>query len=190
MDIIQVKESIGGRNVRLDEAMDKLIQIYEFTGNKAQVGFLGNISNVGKDDLGNFEFNTEYSSGGLDSISTGVVLDDSAIIKQIQKSDNINVEPSYQIYSWDTDTCDYVWIAFTNSDAMNFAYNRMKVFKDNINRTDIANRLVEMGISSDDVANVKFYEGKAKETSVSSMVDEAIESENQMDNEGFELHMI
>ena len=116
MDIIQVKESIGGRNVRLDEAMDKLIQIYEFTGNKAQVGFLGNISNVGKDDLGNFEFNTEYSSGGLDSISTGVVLDDSAIIKQVQKSDSRNIEPSYQIYSWDTDTCDYVWIAFTNSD--------------------------------------------------------------------------
>ena len=168
MDIIQVKEMFWEASFVKD--IEKLERIFEFAGDEAPIGFLGSsIVSVGRDELGNFEFNSEHIMGDLETISTGAVLEDSVIIKQTEKHGDV---VKYQIYSWDLESCSHVWIAFDNSDVMEYAYEKIKSLKDNISKSDITHKLRELEISLDEIINIKFVDGYPNDIII-DMVDES-----------------
>lgn len=155
MDIIQVKEMFKDASFVND--IEKLEKIFEFAGDTQEVGYLGSsIVTVGGDELGNFEFNSEFVSDNDSFISVGAVLEDSIVIKQIHKSESCK---KYQMYSWDLDSCGHVFFAFNSEKGMEEAYEKIKNIKENIGKKDIADRLKDLKISFEDISNIKFYDG-------------------------------
>ena len=176
MDIIQVKEMF--RDASFVEEIEKLEKIFEFAGDTLEVGYLGSsIMNVGGDDFGNFEFNSEYSNDNENIVSTGAVLEDSVVIKQIHKSEGC---VKYQMYSWDLDSCGHVFFAFNSEKSMEEAYEKIKNIKENIGKKDVADRLKDLKISFENITNIKFFDGY-KDDDITIVVDEE-ELEDELDD--------
>lgn len=167
MDIIQVKEMF--RDASFFDDIEKLEKIFEFAGNTHEVGYLGSsIMTVGGDDLGNFEFNSEYTDDNINIVSTGAVLEDSVVIKQIHKYEGCK---KFQMYSWDLNSCGHVCFEFNNEKGMEEAYDKIKNLKENIGKKDVADRLKDLKISFENITNIKFYDGY-KDDDITIIVDE------------------
>jgi hypothetical protein len=145
-----------------------LSKLYSNNGNCIQDGFVGDsISNLDVDDSNNLEFNTFKNYNGLDIYSYGTVLDNSVLIKQIQK----NGEKTHnQLFSWDVDDNSYTYVVFDNEKSLDDAYNKIKAFKVNLNNEDISLLFGKLDISFDNVAQILLNQ---KVNILSSMVDES-----------------
>ena len=120
MNIIDVKNMYSGS--KYEGKLDRAVRLFEKTGDDVKSGYLGSvITNIGFDNLGNFEFSSEHMASNLETKSTGALLDEGAVIKQIQENDK---EKFYQIFSWNNDFDKYTYVLFDSEEAMNFSYER------------------------------------------------------------------
>ena len=170
MNLYQLKstESISKREA------DALEKIYLTTGNCIMNGFLGeDILETRLNDEGNVEFlsSKKRDEGVVDS--TGVVLEDSVLIKQVDQGES---NTYYKLYSWDVETGTYTFLGFDNQNSLNHFYNVIKRFGMNLCSEDISSSLGEMGLTFDNVTQVLLNQSVDP---ISRMFDEEMEKETR-----------
>ena len=126
--------------------------LYENTGNSFISGFLGEeLNNVMFDEEGRVHFEThkEFEEESIDSV--GVVLKNSILIKQTQKSHDF---VSYRLYSWDVFQNQYTFIAFDQPMVMNRFYDSVAKFQFNLCQKDIIMLFQQMGLTLENVIQI------------------------------------
>lgn len=151
MNISEVKSLVEGASY--EDRVEVLETIAERVGDTVEVGFLGSaVSNISYDENGTLEFQSEKKTGGIKTISTGAVLEDSVTIMQIQESDSNRL---LQLYSWKKDGSKYTYLTFDSLFAMENAYCEIK--KQNIGflAENIDDDLQKIGVSYRDIMDIK-----------------------------------
>lgn len=155
------------------ESLNVLKKIYRNTGNSAISGYLGDsVNDFSIDDYGNLEFKSSKKTENKEINSYGTVLENSVLIKQIQKSrDNI----FYQLFSWNVSDNSYTYVVFDDMKSLDYAYNQLKRPGINVEESDVSLLFNELGISFDNIAQILLNQ-KADE--LSTMIDESFENSN------------
>lgn len=140
-------------NKRLDGSdISKLEVLCSKTGNCSMNGYLeSSLVDCSFDENGLLEFYSckKNENGSVDSI--GCVLDDSVIIKQIQKG---RLSDYCRLYSWDIDEGVYTYLEFDEKSALNTFYSRIKRMGINLCDQDLSTALQDMGLTFDNVTQV------------------------------------
>ena len=154
---------------------DALEKIYLISDNCIMNGFLGDESlKTAIDDYGDFVFATSKESDDGVVDSTGVVFDDSVLIKQVEHGES---NTFYKLYSWDIESGTYAFLSFDNQESLNHFYNVIKRFGKNIGSEDISSSLGEMGLTFDNVTQVLLNQSVDP---IARMFDEEMEKEEKL----------
>ena len=98
--------------------------LYKNSGSCVMNGYIGDsISNFSLDEKGNLEFKSEKNIGDVSINSTGVILSDSVLIKQIEKKKD---RSSYQLFSWDVPRNQYSYLLFSDNETLEDSYKKLK----------------------------------------------------------------
>ena len=162
--INKINEDSANEKVNLSLAVLK--KLYNYYGNCFLNGYIGDsIVDFTIDENGYLEFITNKVTDDKEISSTGTVLTDSVIIKQIESSsDRIN----NQLFSWDIYSNKYTYISFDNEESMNECFNKIKSNDINLCRGDVSLSLKNIGISFDNVSQILLCKDY---NSISSMFD-------------------
>lgn len=151
MNISEVKNLVEGASY--EDKVEVLETLYERVGDAVEIGYLGSsVSNISYDDNGIVEFQSENRNGGLKTISTGAVLDDSVIIMQVQES---SCNRLLQLYSWKSDGSKYTYLTFDSLLALENAYKEVKRQNLGFLAECIDEDLKKLGISYRDIMDIK-----------------------------------
>ena len=72
MNIIDVKNMYSGS--KYEGKLDRAVRLFEKTGDDVKSGYLGSvITNIGFDNLGNFEFSSEHMASNLEMIKKNFI---------------------------------------------------------------------------------------------------------------------
>lgn len=166
MDIREISSNTDSSRMML------LRKLYNNSGSCVMNGFIGDsISSYSIDDVGNLQFESSKVDSGSLVNSTGTVLSNSVVIKQVQKSK----DRSYNhLFSWDVPRNLYTYVLFDDEDSMNHCYSEIKSFDMNLCEGDISTNFKKMGVSFDNISQILLNQ---KVDSVSSMLDEAAQEE-------------
>ena len=169
MDIRQITSDSNNSSVTL------LGKLYETSGNCMMNGFIGDsITSYSFDENGNLEFVSSKRDSKSQIDSTGAVLSDSIVIKQIQKADNASYN---HLFSWDVDNSLYTYILFDDVDAMNKCYDNIKRNNSNLCVGDISSTLSQLDVSFDSISQILLNQ---KVENAASLLDgDTIEAESQ-----------
>ena len=132
----------------LNESDRQKIAILRRFGNSKITGYVGDITSFTTGFDGVPEFITIHEEDGININSTGCILGDSILIKQID-SNNF-----YQLYSWDLNSCKYSLVIFSEKDALNTCYQMMRDKNMNLSNGDINDNLREIGANMNDISHV------------------------------------
>lgn len=145
-----------GYNDRVVEEAYVLTKLLSETGDSSKSGYLDDsIVGMNLDEFGNLQFESYREKEGRVIKSTGVVFDDCVLIKQNEKVGNRNY---YQIYSWDVNNKCYTYVSFDKENSMNNCYDRLRTAQVNLHNEDISLKFAELGISFDDIAQVRVHQ--------------------------------
>ena len=151
MNIIDAKE-LYTESEQL-EKLDKLCDFYKKIGDDVTAGYLGSaVTNIRFDDNSNLEFQTLHKSSDLETLSTGALLDDGVVIKQIQRNSKGNY---FQLFSWSKDFSKYTYLLFDDMLAMDSVYNILKGANANLCTEDFSECLRSLNIPVDNILQVK-----------------------------------
>ena len=128
-----------------------LIQLYQRVGNRSTTGYLGEDLKVQFDSDGRVQYNTHKELDEMNVDSQGVLLNDSILIKQVQRGHDFS---SYRLYSWDTSENMYTYISFDQETALNRFFGVIKRFDANLCVDDISSSFQNMGLSFDNVNQI------------------------------------
>lgn len=98
--------------------------LYKNSGSCVMNGYLGDsVSSFSLDENGNLEFASNKTIGDITTSSTGAILTDSVLIKQIDKQkDRIH----HQLFSWDVPRNRYSYLLFSDEKSLNDCYEKLK----------------------------------------------------------------
>lgn len=151
MNISEVKNLIEGASY--ENKIQTLEDICERVGDCQELGYLGSaVSNICYDDLGILEFQSEKVSSDLIIKSTGAILEESVVIKQIQESDSCRL---LQLYSWKLDGSKYTYLTFDSKLALEKAYSQMKKYNIGFLAENLDDDLQKMEIGYRDIMDIK-----------------------------------
>lgn len=151
MNIIEAKE-LYNEEKKL-EKLDKLEDFYRKVGNVVTAGYLGStIFNVRFDNKENLEFQTFHRAGDLESLSTGVLLNDGIMIRQIQRNSK---DKYFQLFSWNNDYTKYTYVLFDSLKAMDEVYDILKATDTNLCVDNVAEVIRSLRIPIDNILQVK-----------------------------------
>ena len=148
------------------------------TGDSSKSGYLDDsITNMSLDSLGNLQFESYREKDGRIISSLGVVFNDCVLIKQQEKVGKRNY---YQLYSWDVNDKCYTYISFDNELPMNECFDKLRLSEVNLHNEDISLKFDELGISFDDIAQVRLHQNM-KSFSLDDMFrDRVVSQENEV----------
>ena len=133
-----------------------LTKLLAETGDSSKSGYLDNsITGMSLDEFGNLQFESYREKEGRKISSLGVVYDGCVLIKQEEKVGSRNY---YQMYSWDIEDKCYTYISFDKEKPMNNCFNKLRGNQVNLHNEDISLKFSELGISFDDIAQVKLHQ--------------------------------
>lgn len=166
-----------GYNERVAEEAYVLTKLLSETGDTSKSGYLDDsITGMNLDEYGNLQFNSYREKDGRIISSTGVVYNGCVLIKQEEK---VGTRNYYQMYSWDVDNKCYTYISFDNLEPMINCFNKLRSAQVNLHNEDISLKFVELGISFDDIAQVKLHQD-IKSFSLDDMLrDRVVNQENE-----------
>lgn len=177
MNISNVRKQISGASY--EPQVEILENIYEKAGNCVMNGYLGSaVTNISYDENGLVEFQSQHMVADLITESTGAVLRDSVIIKQVQKKSEIEAA---QLFSWKKDGSSYTYIGFTDINSMNFAYNQIKQFYPHYLDGNFAPDFEYLNIPLDSVLSVKCGQKPIRKDTALSLVDDAVAISNSVE---------
>ncbi len=164
MDIRQIKSTNDDSRVVL------LNSLYATSGNCMMNGFIGDsIKSYSFDENGNLEFVSSRKDARSQIDSTGAVLNNGVVIKQVQKSENGNYN---HLFSWNVGKSLYTYILFDDEKSMNNCYNEIKKRDINLCDGDVTSILGNIGVSFDNISQILLNQ---KVDSASSLIDAAEE---------------
>lgn len=177
MNISNVRRQISGASY--EPQVEILEDIYEKAGNCVMNGYLGSaVTNISYDENGLVEFQSQHMVADLLTESTGAVLRDSVIIKQMQKNSEGEVA---QLFSWKKDGSKYTYIGFNNVDSMNFAYNQIKQFCPYYLEGNLVPDFKYLNIPLDSILSVKCGQEPIRKDTAVSLVDDAVEMNDSIE---------
>ena len=134
-----------------DDYVQPLVMLYKRVGNHSKDGYLGEKLDVLFDGDGKLHYSThkEINEGAVDS--QGVVLGDSVLIKQVQRSHDLT---SYRLYFWDTKKDMYTFLSFDNELSLNRYYDVIQRFGVSLCDEDISILFQEMGLTFESVNQI------------------------------------
>ena len=133
--------------------LDELCNFYKKVGNEVTAGYLGSmISNIRFDDMGDLEFQTLHAASNLETLSTGALLNDGVVIRQIQRTPQ---EKFFQLFSWNKDYTKYTYVLFDSLMAADIAYDIIKAADTNLCQENVADALRSLRIPIDNILQVK-----------------------------------
>lgn len=142
-----------GYNDKVVEDAFVLTKLFAVTGDTSKSGYLDDsITGMNLDENGNLQFDSYREKDGRVITSTGVVVSDCVLIKQHEK---VGKRDYYQIYSWDIDSKNYTYVSFDKMQSMDDCYDKLRRSQVNLHNEDISLKFSELGISFDDVAQVR-----------------------------------
>ena len=151
MNIIEAKE-LYTESEHLKK-LNELCDFYKEIGDEVIAGYLGStISNIRFDDMGDLEFQTLHEAIDLETLSTGALLNNGVVIRQIQKNPQ---EKFFQLFSWNKDYTKYTYILFDNLTALDIAYDIIKAADTNLCTENVAESLRTLRIPIDNILQVK-----------------------------------
>ena len=103
----------------------------------------------------NLQFESYREKEGRKITSSGVVYGDCVLIKQQEKIGNRDY---YQMYSWDVPHKCYTYISFDKERPMSNCYDKLRRGQVNLHHEDISLKFAELGISFDDIAQVRLHQ--------------------------------
>ena len=151
MNISEVRDLLEGASY--EKEIEVLETIWNYVGDSVLNGYLGSsVETVSFDEDGRLEFDSRFETDDVVTLSTGVVLSDSVIIRQVQKHDK-----GYycQLISWTKDGKNYSTIVFDNVNTLDKAYNGLKKLSGEFLDDNLNSVLEELDISFDNVMIVK-----------------------------------
>ena len=176
MNISEVRDLLEGASYEKD--IEVLETIWNYVGDSVLNGYLGSsVETVSFDEDGRLEFDSRFESDEVVTLSTGVVLSDSVIIRQVQKHDK-----GYycQLISWTKDGKNYSTIVFDNVKTLDKAYNGLKKLSGEFLDDNLNSVLEELDISFDNVMIVKIGQvAEQKSIDVSDLLDACNDSISQ-----------
>lgn len=133
-----------------------LTKLLSETGDSSKSGYLDDsITGMSLDEFGNLQFESYREKEGRVIKSTGVVFNDCVLIKQDEKVGKRNY---YQLYSWDVNNKCYTYISFDTEEPMINCFNKLRTAQVNLHNEDISLKFAELGISFDDIAQVRLHQ--------------------------------
>lgn len=169
MNISDIKKMLVGASYEAE--LEVLESIYEYAGDDVMNGYLGSsVMTVSYDSFGNVEFDSRYKNDRFYTNSTGAVLKNSLLIRQVQECED---KDFYQLISWKKDGSSYSYIVFNSEENLEDAYIKLKRSYGEFLDGDINSVLGDLDISIDNIMNIK-TEQKVVQHSIS--VDDIIES--------------
>ena len=176
MNISEVRDLLEGASY--EGEIEVLETIWNYVGDSVLNGYLGSsVETVSFDEGGRLEFDSRFETDDVVTLSTGVVLSDSVIIRQVQKHDK-----GYycQLISWTKDGKNYSTIVFDNVRTLDKAYSGMKQLSGEFLDDNVNSVLEELGISFDSVMNVKIGQvAEQQSIDVTDLLDTCRESISQ-----------
>ena len=155
MKINEASKFVGYNDKVVEEAY-VLTKLLSETGDTSKSGYLDDsITGMSLDEFGNLQFESYREKDGRKITSTGVVYNECVLIKQDEKVGSRNY---YQIYSWDVANKCYTYISFDKENAMHNCYDKLRKSQVNLHNEDISLKFSELGISFDDIAQVKLHQ--------------------------------
>ena len=151
MNISEVRDLLEGASY--ESEIEVLETIWNYVGDSVLNGYLGSsVETVSYDEDGRLEFDSRFETDDVVTLSTGVVLSDSVIIRQVQKHDK-----GYycQLISWTKDGKNYSTIVFDNVNTLDKAYNGLKKLSGEFLDDNVNSVLDELQISFDNIMNIK-----------------------------------
>lgn len=177
MNISEVRKLVEGATY--EKQVGILEELCEKTGDCVMNGYLGSsVTNIAYDGLGNLEFQSEHRCGNLLTNSTGVLLDNSLLVKQTQDDGN---RRNLQLFSWKMDGSSYTYVAFDNEEVLDMAYEKIRAYYPHFLNEDVDLELAQLQIPMDNVMDIKVSQDVEPLITVQSIVDEACSSnDNQL----------
>ena len=158
-EFLEVDESLYSKEIEMLE------MFYERTGNCVMNGYVGSsLDGISYDEAGRMEFHSFYQEGDLKTVSTGALLRDSIVIKQIQLNKRQNY---YQLFSWDKDLDTYTYLAFDDEKTLDYAYRQIKRYAHFLGE-EAQQEIVQLGIPFEHIMDVKACQ-KFGEDAISSI---------------------
>ena len=169
MNISDVKKMLTGASY--EDELEVLESIYEYAGDDVMNGYLGSsVMTVSYDSFGKVEFDSRYKNGKYYTNSTGAVLENSLLIRQVQECED---KDFYQLISWKKDGSSYSYIVFNSEDNLEDAYIKLKRSYGDFLDGDINSVFDGLDISFDNIMNIK-TEQKVEQKSIS--IDDIMEA--------------
>ena len=166
-----------GYNDRVVEEAYVLTKLLSETGDSSKSGYLDDsITGMSLDEFGNLQFESYREKEGRVINSTGVVFDGCVLIKQHEKVGNRDY---YQMYSWDVSDKCYTYISFDEEKPMTDCFNKLKSTQVNLHNEDISLKFAELGISFDDIAQVKLHQNMNSFSLDDMFRDRVVSQENE-----------
>lgn len=145
-----------GLNDRVVEEAYVLTKLLTETGDSSKSGYLDDsITGMSLDEFGNLQFESFREKEGRIINSHGVVYNGCVLIKQQETIGNRNY---YQIYSWDVDNKCYTYVSFDTEEPMVSCYDKLRRAQVNLHNEDISLKFSELGVSFDDIAQVRLHQ--------------------------------
>ncbi len=143
-------------NDRVVEEAYVLTKLLSETGDTSKSGYLDDsITSMNLDEFGNLEFDSHKEKDGRVIDSKGVVYNGCVLIKQHEV---IGKRDYYQMYSWDVANKCYTYISFDKEQSMLNCFDKLKRTQVNLHNEDISSKFAELGISFDDIAQVRLHQ--------------------------------
>lgn len=176
MRISEVSKWVG-YNDRVVKDAYVLTMLLSVTGDSSKSGYLDDsITGMSLDEFGNLQFESYREKDGRVINSTGVVFDDCVLIRQHEKVGNRDY---YQMYSWDVSDKCYTYISFDKEKPMTDCFNKLKSTQVNLHNEDISLKFAELGISFDDIAQVKLHQNMNSFSLDDMFRDRVVSKENE-----------
>ena len=102
--------------------------------------------------MGDLEFQTLHQASDLETLSTGALLGDGVVIRQIQRNPQ---DKYFQLFSWNKDYTKYTYVLFDSLMAMDIAYDILKAFNTNLCTENVAETIRTLRIPIDNILQVK-----------------------------------
>ena len=166
-----------GYNDRVVEEAYVLTKLLSETGDSSKSGYLDDsITGMNLDEFGNLQFESYREKDGRVINSTGVVFNGCVLIRQHEKVGNRDY---YQMYSWDVSDKCYTYISFDKEKPMTDCFNKLKSSQVNLHNEDISLKFAELGISCDDIAQVKLHQNMNSFSLDDMFRDRVVSQENE-----------
>ena len=126
--------------------------LYKNSGSCVMNGYLGDsVSSFSLDENGNLEFTSNKTVGDIATSSTGAILNNTVLIKQVDKQKD---RTHHQLFSWDVPGNQYSYLLFSDGKSLDDCYEKLKNGDICLCGSDVSTIFKDNNISFDNISQI------------------------------------